>query len=199
MSKEGKARIIDAARRVISRNGIFGATVRGIAEEANMSTGGIYHYYKNKEELLYDVMDESLSMSTKISRQAAEGIEDLEKLYEDISENIYMRFQKYDDNRLQFYLSHDAMLGDEELKAKFKEKYNIWITGLESLMGNLYEKPSGRLSNAFASILFGSLDGTVLQVLLEANTAPVEDLVEVYNLIMREGIPRFLDLLKNIE
>ncbi|MGH1444157.1 MAG: TetR/AcrR family transcriptional regulator, partial [Exiguobacterium profundum] len=64
---DGKNKILDAARTVIIRSGVNGATVRAIAIEANMTTGAIYHHYKNKEDLLYDLMNESLSVSSQIA------------------------------------------------------------------------------------------------------------------------------------
>ncbi len=195
MSKNGKTRIIEAAQRVIGRNGIFGATVRGIAEEANMSTGAIYHYYKSKEEILYDVMDQSLSMSSKILQETETGLLDTDELFEEIYRNIMKRFEKSDENKLQFYLSHEAMLGNEELKEKFKEKYNTWISSIEVLMGKLYNKPTSRLNNAFISILLAGIDGILLQILLEANTASKKELSEVYRLLLLEGVPKFQDFL----
>jgi len=44
--------ILQAAARVFARRGFAGATVREVAEEADVAEGTIYNYFKNKEDLL---------------------------------------------------------------------------------------------------------------------------------------------------
>lgn len=193
MSTDGKKRILEAARRLIARSSISGATMRAIAEEAGLSTGAIYHYYRSKEEVLYDVMDESLSESSRIARESQQGERSRAEIIEDIYGNIAKRFDKTDENRLQFYLAHEAMLGDAELAGKFKEKYSEWIGRTEELMERLYGTPPTKYSRALAALLIGAIDGIVLQVLLNANPAEAGDIAEVYHQLLEEGIPRFLE------
>lgn len=61
-SKESRQNIIKAALKVFSEHGYAGATMRMIAAQADISVGGLYLYFKNKEELclllLKDKMDE---------------------------------------------------------------------------------------------------------------------------------------------
>lgn len=58
---ESKKRIRDAAIRVFSEYGYRGASMRMIANVAGISVGGIYLYFKNKEELYLSLMKERLS------------------------------------------------------------------------------------------------------------------------------------------
>lgn len=199
MSKEGKEKIIEATKLVMSKNGITGATMRGIALEAGLSTGAIYHYYKSKEEILYDVMDMSLSVSTRIAEEARVGVVKNDELIEEIHQNIRERFGKFDDNKLQFYLSQEAIICNEELKEKFKGKYSEWVSRTEELIKDLYGKEKSSLNRAFASLLIGAIDGVVTQILLGANSASVEDIAKVYKLLLQEGIPRFQDYLNKID
>jgi AcrR family transcriptional regulator len=46
------AEIVDAAIRVIARDGLTGASLRSIAREIGYTTGVVMHYFKDKEELL---------------------------------------------------------------------------------------------------------------------------------------------------
>jgi AcrR family transcriptional regulator len=50
-SLESRQNILEAASRVFSERGYFGAAIREVAREAGISVGGIYLYYRNKEEL----------------------------------------------------------------------------------------------------------------------------------------------------
>jgi AcrR family transcriptional regulator len=46
-----RQRLIDAARRVVLRDGHEGATTRAILEEAGLSAGSLYNYFSSKDEL----------------------------------------------------------------------------------------------------------------------------------------------------
>lgn len=192
MRNDGHEKILQAAKRVISEKGINGATMRGIAEEAGLSTGAIYHYYKNKEEVLYDVMDFSLSESKRMAEKTKLST-NINEIIDEIGQKILVRFDKQVDNRLQYYLAQEAMLGNEELIEKFKNKYEEWINRTQELMGLLYNKEQSKYSKALASLLIGAIDGVVLQLLLGANVSTPEDISKVYNYLLKEGIPYLLE------
>lgn len=195
MNIDGKERILQAAQRVMIKNGINGATMRGIAQEAGLSTGAIYHYYKNKEEVLYDVMDKSLSESTRIAEKSKYKKEETEEIIAEISDNVLKRFQKASENRLQFYLAQEAMIGNDELILKFKEKYKEWITRTDDLIKLLYKREENKYDLAVASLLIGAIDGVALQLVLGSNVSSAEDISEVYSYLLKDGIPQFLDYL----
>jgi len=44
--------VVDAAVRVIARDGLSGASLRAIAREIGYTTGVVMHYFRDKEELL---------------------------------------------------------------------------------------------------------------------------------------------------
>lgn len=194
---ERRAEILETARNIIADKGIQGATLRAIADEANVSTGAIYHYFSSKEEILYAVMDESLSMSSQIAIEAKEMSIPKEQIHAEISENILERFKKDQHNRIQFYLAKEAMMGDEALRQKFQLKYSQWIGRTKELIQFLYEKPETPLDDAIASVLIGAIDGIVMQLLLGANTASEEQLKQVFDHLLLTGIPRFIDQVNN--
>jgi AcrR family transcriptional regulator len=198
MPVEGKHKILEAARRLIARDGFAAATMRAIAEEAGLSTGAIYHYYKCKEEVLYDVLDEGLSESTRIALKAQQTPEHKAEIIEEISENILKRFDKNEENQLLFSLAHEAMLGDEVLKTKFRLKYQEWVGRTEELIDRLYGKEKTSYTRAFAALLIGAIDGVVMQRLLNANQAEPEEISEVYHQILLKGIPVFMEHLASL-
>jgi AcrR family transcriptional regulator len=53
---ETKAKIFDAAMRVFSAYGYSGASIRAIAKAAGISIGGVYLYFRNKQELYLDLI-----------------------------------------------------------------------------------------------------------------------------------------------
>ncbi|WP_449600389.1 TetR/AcrR family transcriptional regulator [Paenibacillus sp. Marseille-Q9583] len=194
MSEDRKLHIIEATNRVIYRMGIAGTTMRRIADEAGLSTGALYHHYNSKEEILYDAMDRSLSVSTRIAEEVQQGKYSRGEVIEQISENVKDRFNKIDDNRMQFYLAQEAILGNEEISNQLKVKYKKWIGHTEELLQRLYEKQPGKFNKAIASLLIGAIDGIVMQTLLGvANTDDIEDICEVYHKLLVEGIPKLLE------
>lgn len=57
--RPGKRKLIlDAAIRVFARVGYHGARVSDIAREAGIAYGLVYHYFRNKEEILGQVFEE---------------------------------------------------------------------------------------------------------------------------------------------
>lgn len=74
--------IIDAAVRVIAKQGYHSAQVSRIAKEANVADGTIYLYFKNKEDILISLFNEKMGHFIETCRQRidqAESVED--KLY----------------------------------------------------------------------------------------------------------------------
>jgi AcrR family transcriptional regulator len=53
---EARARVVEAAWRVVAAEGVHGATMRGIATEAGVTTGFVTHYFEDKQELLAAVL-----------------------------------------------------------------------------------------------------------------------------------------------
>jgi AcrR family transcriptional regulator len=57
VSEARKNQIIDAAINVFNRNGFNDARMDDIVEEAGISKGTVYWYYKSKEELIISILD----------------------------------------------------------------------------------------------------------------------------------------------
>jgi len=53
-----KKHIIDIATKVFATNGYHGTTVKDVVEEADISVGTFYFYFKNKEDLFETLYDE---------------------------------------------------------------------------------------------------------------------------------------------
>ncbi len=197
MKVDGKSRILAAAKIVISRHGSNRATVRAIAEEAGMSTGAIYHYYKNKDDILYDLLDESLSDSTRIAKGIAKQELGKDQVKTEILRKTEERFKKDAENRLQYHFAHEILLGNQELQLKFKQKYKEWTFRIEEILINVYGLEDTRLNQALTSWLLGAIDGVILQYLLDVNDNDVEDMMEVFELLLEKGLPPFIQLLND--
>jgi AcrR family transcriptional regulator len=71
-----RARLIEAARRLIARKAIEGTPIAEITEEADVAVGSFYNHFKSKDELLQAVMADTMeSHGAAVDRMVA-GIED---------------------------------------------------------------------------------------------------------------------------
>lgn len=71
---EGALAIVDAAVRVLARDGLDGLSVRKVASEAHLSVGAVQHHYATKDALLVasseHVAAQFVKQAEQVSRQA---------------------------------------------------------------------------------------------------------------------------------
>ncbi len=73
--------ILDAACRVVARNGFQGATVERVAEEAEIAKGTVYLYFQNKDELFTAAVEQGMqNFTSQLRDQIAEALTPIEKL-----------------------------------------------------------------------------------------------------------------------
>ncbi len=53
---EARAQVVEAAWRVVASEGVLGATMRGIAAEAGVTTGSVTHYFTDKQDVVAEVV-----------------------------------------------------------------------------------------------------------------------------------------------
>lgn len=58
-------RILDATVRVVNRVGFHNATIEGIAAEAQISKGGVLHYFKAKNQIFLAILDRAFGRILK--------------------------------------------------------------------------------------------------------------------------------------
>lgn len=67
-----RERVLEAAASIFSDRGYAGATMRDIAQAAEMKAGSLYYYYPSKELLIEAVIDQGIhSVSTSVYRAIA--------------------------------------------------------------------------------------------------------------------------------
>jgi AcrR family transcriptional regulator len=59
-----KERLLRVATRLFARNGFEGTSVQDIVDAAGVTKGAMYHYYGSKDDLLYEVYHQLLTMQT---------------------------------------------------------------------------------------------------------------------------------------
>ena len=67
---------MQAARRVLVKNGIAGTTLEAVAVEVGLTKAALYYYYPSKEALFFDVMFGSICMQVDAVHGAVESAKD---------------------------------------------------------------------------------------------------------------------------
>jgi AcrR family transcriptional regulator len=71
-----RSQILGAAIELFGQRGYYGTTIREIAERAGVSTGLVYQYFGDKEDVLYLALQNVLDSYKERIPQATEGVRD---------------------------------------------------------------------------------------------------------------------------
>jgi len=187
-----KQRIIDAAIQVVKEKSVEEATVREIAAKAGLTTGSIYYYYKNKDELLYDVINESIHFSYRINEMNDGAIKNQEELLSEITNEVARRLSKIDEQKLHIALLSDVIAKDSEMKEKYKSNYQSIINKTADMYYYAFGIENENLKRIISAILVAALDGIALQQSLDVLPENQEKFIKVFNDFFSESIPLFL-------
>jgi AcrR family transcriptional regulator len=72
--------VVDAAWRVIVRDGLDHATIRAVARELGMATKAVTRYFQSKDELLLFALDQIVERQIRISWRSAGDLDSLASL-----------------------------------------------------------------------------------------------------------------------
>ncbi len=104
--------IVDAARRVLLRNGIAATTLHAVAKEVGLTKAALYYYYPSKDALLFEIMFKNAEMQARAIHDAvAEANDGGEALAAIVRETVRCFATRLDDFRLTFLHAQVAKPG----------------------------------------------------------------------------------------
>lgn len=122
MGKELKRKTIrEIAARVFAKNGFERTTIRGIADEGNISAASIYYYFDSKEELLYQILDETMSTGLKLIREIEDQKTDQKQQLIEILLMHTMTAINFDKMKLLVH-EQDCLSNEHRAALKLKQK-----------------------------------------------------------------------------
>jgi len=121
--KERRQTILTAAKRLFSRMGIEGTSMSRIAEEAELSKGALYLYFRRKESIVYEILYSYLrDMQEKILKAetgAKNGYEKAGRILEAFSGYYHSHGEFLSLSRYLDYQSKSAQSISEEARRCF--------------------------------------------------------------------------------
>jgi len=109
-----REQLLEAAVRIIRRDGAQGLTVRNVCEEAGLSNGTFYHYFQNKDDLMMAfVREESFdgfplqTPTVQIARRITELYLCLIRKYEALGLDFMKHFYTTDNRALSAYMGQE--------------------------------------------------------------------------------------------
>ncbi|MDN7437344.1 TetR/AcrR family transcriptional regulator [Burkholderia multivorans] len=73
---EGRQALINAAIRLVAREGVTGLTYRSLAAEAGVTTGTLQHHFKSTDDLLDSALEYCLNQSLQYVTEMAKSIDE---------------------------------------------------------------------------------------------------------------------------
>jgi AcrR family transcriptional regulator len=118
--------IFREAARLFREKGYSGSTLRGLADRSGVKGGSIYHHYSSKQEILYVIMEQTM---TNLINRVQLAIKDESDPLQKLRKAIIFHIEYHTLDRDQTYVA------DAELRSLEADNYKKIVT-----MRNSYEK-----------------------------------------------------------
>jgi AcrR family transcriptional regulator len=163
-----RQQILDAARRQFARNGFHQTSMQDVLQEAGLSAGALYRYFRSKEEIIAAIAADALAQVTAPMRQLAarQPPPPIDAVIEQVLTNAEdLAFGPdgfaYIAPQVWAEALHNAQLR-ELVQSKFAEVRGA-VAGIVRAEQNVGRIPADADPDDVAGLLFGSLLGYVLQ------------------------------------
>ena len=165
---ETKKKILQVAAKVFAEHGYAQASMRLISRSAGISVGGLYLYFKDKEELYLTLMNESLDYINRKTRETLEDIRDPKEAITSLIE-LNINYAKSNSERILLQGRELGLSFGLELKKKFfMERRRL----IEEIIRDGIEKGVFRTCDPAkkADIIFSLLRGFVVSIIIDDAT-----------------------------
>ena len=153
---ERRAEITRAFARVLAQHGYAGATIVAVAEEANLSPGLLHHHFKDKREMLLELLSTLLADFRKNLVERGSGKAPSLESYIDATLKLDERADAIAAKCWVGILAEG--LKDKALMDKIKHHLDTEIQAIETLSRGALdvEKSSALLAFILGSLVFGA-------------------------------------------
>jgi len=178
--------IIDAAIRVLARQGYAKTSLLEIAKEAGMSKGALHYHYPTKEALIHAVLETACNaVQTRTMQAWSPSDNPFEALRKSLEELWATRAERSDEALVVADLLA-LSLYDETLRPKLAEFYELGAQQIRAYLDqnliSLGLEPRVSL-DILPRIVIGLLDGMVMQAFVDPDALSPDDVVDAIQTI----------------
>jgi AcrR family transcriptional regulator len=180
------AQIVQAAMRVMARQGYARTSLMDIAKEAGMSKGAVHYHFPSKEALVSKVLETACdAVAQRTIAVWGAGGNPFESLHKSLEELWRVRAERTDEAAIVADLLAQSLY-DDTLRPKLAEYYAFAAAQVhEHLMKHLVAiglRPKVP-PEVLPRILIGLLDGLVMQHFVQPNVIAPGDVVQAISTI----------------
>lgn len=188
-----KQHLLEAAITVFSAKGFEKASMRDIASAAGLTTGALYHHYKNKDDLFYDAVKHTAYFVHRLSEfNEHKQLKSRELIFDEIQQNVKLRMSKAVEQRLLILLTAYAISHGGTITERYKSDYTEIIHRVAEMFTYAFGVDNKAHQTQLASILTAALDGVAIQYSLGILDIHDDDFKETFVRFFAESIPLYL-------
>lgn len=179
---ERRSKLVDAAIRVMTRDGVARATTRAIAAEAGMPLGVFHYAFRSKQELMA-MVTETIAQRSKADIDAAVLTEGEPDLYDLVHGGLLAYFEHvvgHPDEHLITYELTAMALRDPEMEDVADRQYRYYleeneklVTAVADMIGFDYSLPIPVITRFVTSLM----DGLALNYLAKGDEEEAREVV----------------------
>ncbi len=189
MAKEEKRRQIrEAAARLFAEKGFENTTTRDIAGAAGINNAALYYYFDNKEQLLYQILEE-------VIRTALEKITEIEQRPRPLQEKLALILRIHTRTAIDFdkmkLLVHEQRSLSPEHRQELKERQRLYVSRLIGVLRQLRDR--GEMLDLDLTVCAYAFFGMVswaYRWYRPDGKVKLEELSEIFYTIFTQGIYR---------
>lgn len=126
-----KERLLRVATRLFARHGFEGTSVQDIVDAAGVTKGAMYHYYGSKDDLLYEVYHQLLTMQMSHLTDIAKGSGTAEERLRDAAIDVVESSLANLDDMIVFFRSLHMLPDDRQTQVRAERRaYHDMFRGL---------------------------------------------------------------------
>ncbi len=190
---EKKEKILEAAIRLFAKQGLANTRMVAIAETAGIGKGTIYEYFRSKEELFLAAFNAYIfKTESHIAHRLRRIVDPVEKLrayftgWIDILESDFIEFA---DIMLDFW-SEGLRRNEEDTHFDLIGMYKKYRTQIIDILEEGIEQKKFKVVNTTitASIIIGTIDGLLIQWIMDRDLYRVREALEQLSDILIHGL-----------
>ncbi len=190
VSEARKTQILQAAQRVFARRPFLEVTMQEIAQEAELSIGGVYWYFKSKDEIIAVLLQQNAANITAVLHQLAQATGSVRERLSTFFEQILAAT----DEIASLYLTGAKLYAmtsrDPQMQAVMQEIGSGFRQGLSALIQQGVDSGEFRpvAADEVADALLGLYEGIMLLWLVSPTRTDLPPALATGAMLILEGL-----------